>query len=101
MEPMQLEPGMIVQLNPKTTGNPMFRGCLMTVTDPKPWGAQGYVQSLGENQKMGGQAYYRSKWEDMELVGRAVWEIGREPDADPGQPDGQSGSGTPPADPPA
>ncbi|MGC4002838.1 MAG: hypothetical protein QM811_06790 [Pirellulales bacterium] len=38
----------------------------MTVTEPKPWGAQGYVQSLGENGEIGGQAYYRATWGEME-----------------------------------
>jgi len=45
----------------------------MTVTEPKSWGAQGFVQALGENGEIGGKAYYRAKFEDMELVGKAVW----------------------------
>lgn len=69
----KLEPGMVVQLDPEKVGNPMFGGCMMTVTEPKTWGAQGYVQALGNNGKMGGQAYYRAKWEEMEFVGQAVW----------------------------
>ena len=60
--------GEVVQLVP-TCANPMFAGCLMVVTEPKPWGAQGYVQALGENGKHGGQAYYRAKWEEMEKTG--------------------------------
>lgn len=58
--------GEIVQLHPEKCGNPMFAGCFMTVTEPKPWGAQGYVQMTGENGKPGGQAYYRATWEEME-----------------------------------
>lgn len=58
----------LVQLDPGKVGNPLFAGCVMVVTEPKPWGAQGYVQAPG-----GGQAYYRAKHEEMELVGRAVW----------------------------
>ena len=69
----ELEIGQIVQLNPETVGNRMFSGCLMIVTEPKSWGAQGYVQSLGEDGKPGGQAYYRAQWEEMELAGRAEW----------------------------
>ena len=69
---MNLEPGDVVQLSPDTL-NPMFAGCMMTVTEPKEWGAQGYVQALGENRKPGGAAYYRATWEHMELVGKAVW----------------------------
>jgi len=76
MEKQELEEGMLVQLNPDTVGNKMFSGAIMTVTEPKPWGAQGYVQALGENGKPGGQAYYRAKWREMELVGKTVWVVG-------------------------
>lgn len=70
-----LEVNDIVQLAP-TTGNPMFACCMMTVTEVKPWGAQGYVQGLGENGKQVGQAYYRAKWEEMEKTGgKAVWVV--------------------------
>lgn len=62
----EMDEGTIVQLNPHTTRNRMFAGCLMVVTELKSWGAQGYVQALGENGEPGGQAYYRAKWEEME-----------------------------------
>lgn len=61
--------GEIVQLHPEKCRNPMLAGCLMTVTEPKSFGAQGYVQCPGENSKMGGQAYYRATWEEMERTG--------------------------------
>lgn len=67
--------GDVVQLNPETTGNPMFKGCMLTVSEIKSWGVQGYVQGLGENGEPGGQAYYRAKWEDIEYVGKAVWSV--------------------------
>ena len=52
----------------------MFAACLMVVTEPKSWGAQGYVQGLGENGKQVGQAYYRATWEEMEATGgKAPW----------------------------
>lgn len=70
---MELEIGDIVQLNPDTVGNKMFAGCFMVVTEPKSWGAQGYVQALGENGNMGGQAYYRANFDEMVKVGRAEW----------------------------
>ena len=70
-----LEARMLVQLSPETVSNPMFAGCIMVVTEPKVWGAQGYVQALGEDGKSGGQAYYRARWEEMELVGHAEWVI--------------------------
>lgn len=58
--------GELVQLNPETCRNRMFAGAIMTVTEPKPWGAQGYVQALGADGQPGGQAYYRAKWYEME-----------------------------------
>ena len=61
-------------LDPIETRNPMFRGCLMVVSEPKEFGAQGYVQSLGKDMQPGGQAYYRAKWEEMEPTGgMAPW----------------------------
>lgn len=71
-----LRAGDLVQLDPVTTKNRMFAGCFMTVTEVKEWGAQGYVQALGEGGQPGGQAYYRSKWVDMEYVGHAAWVVG-------------------------
>lgn len=62
----EIEDGTVVQLNPFTTRNKMFAGCLMVVTEPKSWGAQGYVQALGRDGEPGGQAYYRATWEEME-----------------------------------
>lgn len=73
MKPTLLREDDVVQLSPDAVGNPMFTGCMMVVTEPKPWGAQGYVQALGENGQPGGLAYYRARWDEMELVGRAVW----------------------------
>lgn len=73
MKPTEIKFGMVVQLNPDTVKNPMFAGCMMTITEPRTWGAQGYVQALGENNEPGGRAYYRATWEEMELVGMANW----------------------------
>ena len=63
--------GEIVQLSPDCR-NPMLAYCLMVVTEPKPWGAQGYVQVPGTGGKPGGQAYYRARWEEMESTGGGV-----------------------------
>lgn len=71
-EPGALRPCDVVQLS-IDVGNPMFACCMLTVTEVKPWGVQGYVQALGENGNPGGQAYYRAKWDEIELVGHAVW----------------------------
>jgi hypothetical protein len=76
MEKATLKQHDVVQLSPEA-GNPMFAGCMMVVTEPKPWGAQGFVQALGENGKPGGQAYYRATWDEMEPVGRAAWIMAR------------------------
>ena len=65
--------GDVLQIDPNNAGNPMFAGCMLTVTEVKPWGVQGYVQTLGENGQIGGQVYYREKWENLEKVGSAVW----------------------------
>ena len=61
--------GDVVQLSPETCRNRMLAGCMMTVTEPKPFGAQGYVQVTGEDKKPGGQAYYRAAWAEMEPTG--------------------------------
>lgn len=76
MEPRELKPHEIVVLRPDTTRNRMFAGCLMVVTEPKSFGAQGYVQGLGENGEPAGQAYYRAKWEEMdETGGMSPWGV--------------------------
>ena len=74
MERRVLLEGDVVQLSPDV-GNPMFACCFMIVSEPKEFGAQGYVQALGENGRPGAQAYYRAKWSEMEYVGRATWVI--------------------------
>jgi hypothetical protein len=73
MEKRELEVGEIVQIGPNAV-NPMFSYCFMTVTESKSWGAQGFVQSLGEYGKSGGQAYYRATFDVMEPTGgKAAW----------------------------
>ena len=68
MQPRQLEVGEIVQIDPAHNDGrdeQWFGGCLMVVTEPKPWGAMGYVQSAG----VPGQQFYRCKFEHMEPTG--------------------------------
>ena len=55
MREQVLVPGMLVQLNPETVSNLMFTACIMVITEPKSFGAMGYVQALGENGEPGGQ----------------------------------------------
>ena len=78
VEKQELVIGTLVQLSPTAVKNKMFTACCMVVTEPKSWGAQGYVQALGEDSQPGGQAYYRATWEEMELVGIAQWVIDTE-----------------------
>lgn len=75
MKRQNIEKGNLVQLNPEKCKNPIFAGCIMVVTEPKSFGAQGYVQALGEKAKPGDQAYYRADWEEIELVGNAEWVV--------------------------
>jgi hypothetical protein len=72
MESRHLHIGDVVQLSPNVK-NRMFAGCFMVISEPKQFGAQGYVQSLGENGEPGGLAFYRASWEEMEFIGHAVW----------------------------
>lgn len=67
-----LRPNQLVQLGPNCR-NQMFAYCIMVVTEPKAFGAQGYIQGLGENGQPGGQYYYRANWDEMEPVGWAEW----------------------------
>ncbi len=75
MQQQELRKGQLMQLNPATVKNPMFAACIMVVTEPKTFGAQGYVQGFGDDSNPGGQAYYRASWEEMEPVGHAEWVI--------------------------
>lgn len=76
----RIEENMVVQLDPDNTGNPMFAGCFMVVTEVKPWGVQGYVQALGEDGNPGGQAYYRAMFGTFQPIGMAEWAIARDSD---------------------
>lgn len=73
MEKRELQIGDVVQLSPKLNNH--FAGCFMVVTEPKGFGAQGYVNALGSSQVVtaDGMAYYRAKFEDMEYIGKAEW----------------------------
>jgi hypothetical protein len=68
MEKKKLEIGDIIQINP--VYDDVFGGCLMIITEPKEWGAQGYVQIPGKD---GGRAFFRCRFEGMEFVGKAEW----------------------------
>lgn len=65
---IQCKVGDIYQIDPEH--DKMFGACLMIVTEPKTWGAQGYIIIPGEN---GGMAFYRAKYANMVKVGYAEW----------------------------
>ena len=71
-----LKVGDVVQISPEHDGNPAFAACMLTVSEVKTWGVQGYVQALGTREAMGGQAYYRVKFAEIEYVGKSVWAAG-------------------------
>lgn len=71
-----IRPGEIVQISPECTTNQMFAGTLLVVSEVYNWGVQGYVQSLGGDEKRGGQAWIRVKWDEIEpTYGSAPWVV--------------------------
>ena len=75
MDNRELKKGDIVQLNPDMD---MFGGCFMVVTEPKSFGAMGYVTDTNSKEK--GHAYLRTEFKEMEFVGRAEWVLNDEID---------------------
>lgn len=75
MQPMSLEVGDVVQISPETSS--AFAGCFMLVTEPKSFGAQGFISMPQARGQMPGQAYYRARFEEMELIGKAAWMAAR------------------------
>ncbi len=67
MEKTELEVGDVVQISPEH--DEMFGGCFMIVSEPKAFGAMGYVHSPSVK----GDAYYRCAFANMELIGKAVF----------------------------
>lgn len=68
-EVARLQVGDTVQIDPAY--DPRFGGCFMQVTEPKPWGAQGFVPIPdGEGVQ---RAFYRCPGEHMAYVGEAPW----------------------------
>lgn len=72
MKPTQLEIGDVVQISPEQKDS-FFCGCFMVVTEPKSWGAQGYVSVPGQRGTVPGAAFTRVNWDEMEYVGKAAW----------------------------
>lgn len=79
MEKRELTKGDVVQIAPGNKSNENFGGCFMVVTEPKDWGAQGYVwPSPPDSVRFNGVAYFRANWEDMEYVGHAPFIVEEE-----------------------
>lgn len=72
MENKKLERGDVVQINPDHEN---FPGFLLVVTEPKSFGAQGYLLSEYEFHatRLQGVAYLRVKFEEIEFVGKIFW----------------------------
>lgn len=66
MSEVMWQEGDIVQIDPEY--DEMFGGCLMVVTEPKNWGAQGFFNVPGQ-----GLAFYRVNFENAVRVGRTEW----------------------------
>ena len=63
---MNWKKGDLVQIDPEH--DTVFGGCIMTVTEQKDWGAQGYIKIPGR-----GLAFYRLKHKDGVRVGACEW----------------------------
>lgn len=67
MKQANLPIGSVVQISPDACQD--FGGCLMIVTEVKPWGVHGYCTAPASK----GRIVYRAKWESIEPVGMAAW----------------------------
>ncbi len=77
MESRELKPGDVVQIAPSS--DTFFSGCFMLVTEPKSFGAMGFVAIPGGRGEIPGAAYARIPFADMEFVGRAHFVPSEEP----------------------
>lgn len=79
MDPtIKLHFGDVVQISPES--DTAFGGCFMLVTEPKSWGALGFVSLPTERGKLPDEGHCRVAFEDMELVGTAPWVPARRED---------------------
>ena len=83
-----LRVGDVVQIDP--AHDEVFGGAFMIITEPKAWGAQGFVpmgthmmkDETGEERPAARQAPYRCPHDAMVLIGRAEWSTGEEDDTE-------------------
>ncbi len=71
MTAAEIKAGDVVQISPDTES--AFAGCFMYVTEPKSWGAQGFISCPVARGTLPGSAYYRAQWAEMEPVGKAAF----------------------------
>ncbi len=71
MDKRELKPGDVVQLAP--SDDHAFGGCFMLITEPKSWGAQGFIALPTERGRIPSSAFFRCKFEAMEYIGAAVF----------------------------
>lgn len=71
MEKRELKIGDVVQIAPSE--KTFFSGCFMMVTEPKEWGAQGFIAIPGQLGEMPNRAFSRVTWDQMDYIGRALW----------------------------
>lgn len=74
MKDGQFEVGDVVQVKPEPIQQPWLRGVFVIVTEPKPFGLQGYIPyHSGPKDKEPGEAYIRLNFSDVEYIGKAGW----------------------------
>lgn len=71
MENPGISVGDVVQIDPEH--DPVFGACLLTVSEIKSWGVQGYVQLPKHPAAV--QAYYRVPFENIARIGVAEWSM--------------------------
>ena len=80
MEKRELEIGDVLQIT-AADGRPDHTGWFLVVTEPKDFGAMGYILSPYEDMglvRFKGVAYLRVKFEEVEYVGKAPLVLQRE-----------------------
>jgi hypothetical protein len=72
MEKRELEEGDIIQINPKIG---RYAGFFLIVTEPKSWGAQGYLLHYEDFMatRYKGRAFLRVRFDEIEFCGKSQW----------------------------
>jgi len=71
MTQRELKVGDVVQISPNSMS--AFAGCFMLVTEPKSFGAEGFIAMPQAIAVRPGEAPYRCNWEEMEYIGSAAF----------------------------